>query len=533
MTGRSRWAPGPRVLARSVGRSAARLARAASRWLLTEDPVHLGTVLGVLLLGTGLRLAHLDQPMRLDEAVTVLNSAGPHVPLLRSLTTYGPNNHPLNTFLIQVTARLLGSIDPWVVRLPAFLFGCLTPLLAYVLGRLHYDRQAGLLAAGLVAASSPLILYSTNARGYTALADATLLLLILAHHARRSRQPAVWVAWAVTIAAAGYAHPAGVYPVGVAVTWLALALWRERRGRARWNRLGDLAAATVAGGALTALLYLPLALPGGIAPIVANRWVRPLPAETFVDTIGARLVRSVALWADGMPEPVMWLLLLGLAVALAGHRYLSRAPALAPAIALAMGGALLLTRPDLIARRWLLFLLPPFLVVAAGGLAGLVRAVPRPGWRPLLAALLTTALAGAGAARVVRADTVRRSGETHRFAEARMAHELLKRLWQPGDVVVTRPRFAAMILQYYQLRDRDPGAPPLRYLTLEPLDDGVVPGAADADRVFFILDVRWPPRPAPDAAFEAVVGAGRSAFGPLAPVARFERHRLFLAVRTR
>ena len=111
--------------------------------------------------------------MQLDEAYTYNEYASK--PVLDGLSWYTlPNNHLLNTLLIHVATVVLGN-EPWVVRLGALAAGLgLIPAI-YALTRRLCGPPEGLLAAALVAASEPLIDYSTNARGYTLVALVTVL----------------------------------------------------------------------------------------------------------------------------------------------------------------------------------------------------------------------------------------------------------------------------------------------------------------------------------------------------------------------
>src|SRR5919206_3699501 len=153
-----------------------------------------GLEIGVLtLLALGLRLPFLGQPMRYDEAITYNEFASR--PLYYGLSFYPePNNHLLNTLLVHLTSGLLGS-EPWVLRLPALLAGILLVPATYALGGLLGSRAVGLLAASLVAASSYLIEYSTNARGYTLQALAFVLAVcLLIWAARRGSSTALLLA---------------------------------------------------------------------------------------------------------------------------------------------------------------------------------------------------------------------------------------------------------------------------------------------------------------------------------------------------
>lgn len=81
------------------------------------------------------------------------------------------NNHPLNTLWIY----LLGESAPLpLYRLPALLSGLTTVALAYVILR-RRDEACGLIGAGLLACSYPMVVYASEARGYAPMLMATLI----------------------------------------------------------------------------------------------------------------------------------------------------------------------------------------------------------------------------------------------------------------------------------------------------------------------------------------------------------------------
>ena len=113
--------------------------------------------------------------MRVDEAMSFIEFASK--PLALGVSYYpAPNNHLFHTVLEHLSFVIFGEHE-WALRLPAFLAGVLLIPAAYITARIHYGRNSGLIAATLVAVSSTLILYSTNARGYTLVCLFFLLLL--------------------------------------------------------------------------------------------------------------------------------------------------------------------------------------------------------------------------------------------------------------------------------------------------------------------------------------------------------------------
>jgi hypothetical protein len=152
------WLAGARRRWRRDGRRFGRHARRLRR-------IDLVAMAGLMMIAALVRWPYLDQPMRYDESHTYLNYASQ--PWYVAIAKYdAPNNHILHTLAVRASARLLGD-SPFAIRLPAFLAGVLLAPACYLLGVAVRGRAAGALAGLTVAAWSPLVEFSTNARGYT------------------------------------------------------------------------------------------------------------------------------------------------------------------------------------------------------------------------------------------------------------------------------------------------------------------------------------------------------------------------------
>ncbi len=122
----------------------------------------------ILMLAAVLRIPGLLTDFWLDEIWSYA-----HVGDLTSpLGVFTAIHHDSNHWLNSLTLFAMGSGKPWWhYRLPSFFAGLAT---VFVAGRLasiqepaEHSRGAGLLAMGLTAVSFPLVLYSTEARGYS------------------------------------------------------------------------------------------------------------------------------------------------------------------------------------------------------------------------------------------------------------------------------------------------------------------------------------------------------------------------------
>ena len=111
----------------------------------------------ITLIGALGRVGYLWQPMRVDEATTFLEFVSR--PLLLGLSYYpAPNNHILHTLLGHFVVSVFG-MEPWAVRLVAFLAGVLMIPAAAVAASALQGRMASRPAGCLVALAWAWVLY--------------------------------------------------------------------------------------------------------------------------------------------------------------------------------------------------------------------------------------------------------------------------------------------------------------------------------------------------------------------------------------
>lgn len=397
----------------------------------------------VVLVGAALRLLHLDQPIRYDEAVTYLEYVS--LPLSEGLSTYDlPNNHLFHTLLAHLAVDAFGD-SVAALRAPAWVAGTLVVPATYLVGRTLRDATTGLLAAALAAASPVLILFSANARGYSLVVLAFLAMVGAASVlARRWSLPA-WAGFVAAAALGAWTIPVMLYPaVAAAAWWLAGAARGDRSfGAAAGEAVGAAAVAAV----LAALLYLPVFRQAGVDAVVANRFVAPSPLPVFLSEVPGFLAGVVEEWAHGVPAwawvPVAAGAVVEGAAWIAGSR--PDRPRLFP---VSVGAALVVlaaSRRTPYARVWL-FLLPAFLIFASGGLRRLAgraadAAAERglgPRWRALAGAGLPVVAAVVVGVAVWRGEAVTDWGLTGTLPAGERVAEFVAERWQPGDAVFAR-----------------------------------------------------------------------------------------------
>jgi uncharacterized membrane protein len=418
-----------------------------------RDPRYLFGLLLITLMGAGTRIFFLSMPIRYDEAYTFIAFA--MRPLNFIVSNYHlPNNHVFHTILVYLAYHLFGD-QLWSIRLPALLAGIFIIPATYLVARLFYNRNIALFSAGLAAASSELIDFSTNARGYTLICLFWLLLLALAFYLKDHRN---WVGWGLFIllgALGFYTIPIMLYPFGAVMLWLFLSLLVKDTGReyGRSFILYLLAAGAVA-AVLTILLYTPIFYESGIDALVSSHFVAPLGWAGLWESNLGRFQNTWNSWNRDLPAVASLLFLAGLVLSQLFHWRLSktRLPLALP-ILLWCGFLIAVQQVAPWPRIWL-FLLPVFFIWAAAGLVGLPGQISalKPagksraaGWAAVFGALI---VAGLITYQILQLQTPEISRETGAYGDTLPAAEFLKGYLQPGDaVIVTLP--SNYPLKYY------------------------------------------------------------------------------------
>ena len=241
--------------------------------------------LGLALLALALRLLGLNQQLWYDEIVTLLDSV--RIPFVTILTTYSDHNqHTFYSILARISTLLLGE-QPWVLRLPAVLFGAASVPALYFCARLMTTQREALLAAAFLTVSYHHVWFSQNARGYTGLVFFTLLATYFFIRGARESSLRPWIAYALAIALGMYMHLTMAFVAaghGLVYLWL-LAVRIRQSGRPPGNFFLPLAGFAL-GAVITLLLYAP-ALPTLLHESytqVVPQWINP--QHLLMETLG-------------------------------------------------------------------------------------------------------------------------------------------------------------------------------------------------------------------------------------------------------
>jgi hypothetical protein len=417
--------------------------RATRSFVAREEPVYLLGLAVTIGVAVVVRIAFLDIPLKYDEATTYNNFVTK--PLYVALAHYPlPNNHLLHTFLAKVSVTAFGG-DAWAIRLPAFLAGVALVPATFALARILYGRAAALLAAALVASSSTLVEYSTNARGYTLVALFTVVAFIAATRVLENDSIGAWAVIAVTGAFGLYAVPVMLYPLGGVLLWLVLS-GVVARAPVR-PVLGRLGVCVVSIAVLTLVLYAPVFAGSGVRSVTSNEYVEPQSWATFFDRVPDHVRDTFETWDRDLPTALSVVFLIGLAGGLALTPRVSRypVPPLLATIAWIVP-VVVVQRVIPFTRVWL-SLVPLALAAVAAFYGWLFERLPR---SRVLVPVGAAVIAVGGAWAVVDADSVRESRETGALLDAPAVASYLARTVEPGDRIFATGSDA--ILEYYMAR---------------------------------------------------------------------------------
>lgn len=343
--------------------------------------VHLGALAAIFIWAICLRLQFINEPIRKDEAWTFLAYASR--PLVLGITYYTANNHLLNTLLMHLSTSVFGE-SVWALRLPTLMAGVLLVPVTYTAIRLYHGKIAAMLTAALVCASSPLIEYSFNARGYSLSALFFTAMIALAGVSTRLGMAGGWVLLPVSAALAIYSVPTTIYGVCGVFLYLILAT-RD------WRRVIYAGGQT---GVLTMALYTPVLATVGVSAIISNQWVAPVSRNLWLPLFATEAHRLWNYWNMDLPVAVGIILAVGCVGLLFQKGSLSAPLAIVLCVMTVSCIALPLQRVVPPRRTWL-FLLPMVLGFCASGLSTLIRNRRAPDWVPAILSLALAAWMGA------------------------------------------------------------------------------------------------------------------------------------------
>lgn len=327
-------------------------------------------LLGISLMGMFFRYAYLWRPMGHDETYTFMAFASRGLRV--AITDYHlPNNHVFHTILVSLFYQFFGD-SPAVIRMPAFIAGTLVIPATYLIGRIFYNSNIGLVGASIVASLPVLIDYSTTARGYPIITLFALLIIALAAFVKDHRNIVAWGGLVVLAGLGMYTNPTMIYPIGMAFSWLLLSKLVNDvypgYGRKFYLYLLVSAALILV---LSAVFYAPIIYSSGINSIIGNDVIEALTWSEFTQSVLPRIRNTWAEWNRDIPSSISYLALIGLAASFFVPRLPKnrRVPLILAGI-IWIGTAIVVQRVAPWPRIWI-FLLPFFVIWITAGIVGL------------------------------------------------------------------------------------------------------------------------------------------------------------------
>lgn len=334
--------------------------------LKKENKTHLLLFFVIFLVGSLIRIYYLFQPIRYDEAATFMIFASPEGAGL--FTYFFPNNHVFHTLLVYISYLFFGNHE-WTLRLPALLAGIFLIPATYLFARKFYNKKIALLACTLVAASSVLVEYSTNARGYTILVFIFLLLFILAAYLKDNFNVWGWIAFIILSALGFFTIPIMIYPFGIIILWLFFSIIFRKTKVKQFLLSKIVFVALVLIALLTHFLYRPvIQKTHGLRELIKIISSGDISWSEFFKGLPKYLDQLWHFWMRDIPIWLSLILVLGFILSLIFYKRLSKyvIPLILPIVFWLL--IMILAKPVLTFLRVWLFLLPLLLTLASAGI---------------------------------------------------------------------------------------------------------------------------------------------------------------------
>ncbi len=450
--GRKRIEKPARESLSALASSFVELGRSLAADMREEDKTHILALFFIVLAGLALRLAFLFEPILYDEAHTFVQYASR--PLFIGLSDYSaPNNHLFHTLLVHAACLIFGdSVE--VIRLPALAAGVALVPSVYWAARIICNKYAGLLSAVFVCASSVLVDYSVNARGYSLIGLIFILLTVLGNYLKQKRSPAGWLLFSLLSALGFYTIPIMLYPFSAVVIWLLLSAVFNDFHYSRRYVFKDLFAAVILTAVLTLLLYAPVFAVSGLKSVIANRFILLPGPEGYLTSLNVSLFAAWHEWNRDLPAVVKFFLAAGLFLYLLFYRRLSR-----ERVAIIWGVlAVCLLQPlihrVLVPPRVWMFLAPLYFGLAVSGWCLLVKSIEKkvPGKTSLAVSAASVVLVCWFCGNVLVSDSIASSRSLSAFKDAEKVTLFLRNELSKGDKIVVPVPGNAPLMYYFHVK---------------------------------------------------------------------------------
>lgn len=260
-------------------------------------------LIGFTLVGVILRIYYSDQPMRSDEGATYYYFVSG--PLYRSFIYLEPNNHVLHTLLARISIGIFGN-QAYFLRLPAILSGLICLPLIFSVSQKIIGEKSGFAAMALMAIYPVIILFDTQARGYSLVNLFTLsgvfIALLLIDGISKTKQFLL----AVNTAFGLFVMPSFLFPAAGIFIFLGVSLCIQAKN-CHYKVFRVIFPIIILAIIFTFILYTPVVLAsGGIDKIIANETLLPLSWEAFFSSTPHHLLQTLIRNTQGVSILVLW-----------------------------------------------------------------------------------------------------------------------------------------------------------------------------------------------------------------------------------
>ena len=191
-------------------------------------------LLAIVLVGAFLRLYHIGaQSLGVDDTWSVSVSQLSLHDIVQ--TTAADVHPPLYYFLLHYWMAYFGTSE-LAVKLPSIVFGVLSIIVVYALGRQLFDERAGLLAAFILAVSSFNIRYSQEVRMYSLLVLLGLLSMNFFIQLSKRSTPITWAGYVISTTLLLYTHAYGLFLLIAQNLYVVSLLVVSRKDAFWWRR---------------------------------------------------------------------------------------------------------------------------------------------------------------------------------------------------------------------------------------------------------------------------------------------------------
>lgn len=389
---------------------------------------------GILFWGAFLRFYNLGATsLQTDEIFTATRAKSSLVNIFIKTSEEASFGYaPIDRFFVHF-AFYFGKSE-FIVRLPSVIFGLLSILLIYQVGKTFFNKKIGLISSFLLSISTLHLEYSQEARYYVYVVFFFLLSLLFYYKLVKEPSVKYFLLFIAAVFMSILSHLTSLIFFGIQILFACIWWLKNEKRRLKWARESRYFRAILTGGALLIVVllgYLQGYLPLFRAVRISSTHVWPLIGYTLVNLSGS------AGWILGV---YITFFLLGMVVLFKKYRpeaiLLSMLFFLPPTL-------LFFIRPQGYSFhiRYVIFILPVYLLFIALGIDFLSKTKIK-----AFFLLLIFALAGISSAK----DYYRRPLEDWRG----LGRYLEKNL-QPDDVVVTETVYRKMTVEYYYERGRE------------------------------------------------------------------------------